>query len=160
MKTHCKQGYLLFVLAGASTLASAQAGVSIGVSQPGVYGRIDIGNFPRPPEVILPQPVVIVPQPYAAQRQPIYLYVPPGHQQNWSRYCNRYGACQQPVYFVKEQWVRDRYEHEHPGWDRGLGHDRDRHEGHKDKKRDSDHGRQGGDRDRGDGDRSDDKHGR
>ena len=23
-----------------------------------------------------------------------------------------------PVYFVREDWVRTRYAHEHPGWDR------------------------------------------
>ena len=55
----------------------------------------------------------------AARRRaaaPIYLYVPPAHQQNWRRYCGHYHACSQPVYFVRDEWVRERYEHEHPGW--------------------------------------------
>jgi hypothetical protein len=28
-------------------------------------------------------------------------------------------ARNQPVYFVRDQWVRERYEHEHPGWNNG-----------------------------------------
>jgi len=110
------------IAAGAIGSATAQTsvGVSIGVNQPGVYGRINIGNFPPPP-LVYAQPVVIVPAPIAVQRAPIYLYVPAAHQQNWSRYCSGYNACGQPVYFVQEHWVRERYEQEHPGWDRGGG---------------------------------------
>ena len=29
-------------------LASAQIGVSINIGEPGFYGRIDIGDYPRP----------------------------------------------------------------------------------------------------------------
>lgn len=47
------------------------------------------------------------------------LVVPPAHQRDYRRYCGRYGACGQPVYFVREDWVRERYGREHPGWDRG-----------------------------------------
>ena len=121
----------VFVL-GACALASAMAqtsvGVSIGINQPGVYGRIDIGNFPQP-RLVYPQPVIIAPAPVAVYQQPIYLYVPPGHQKNWAKHCARYNACGQPVYFVQEDWVRERYE-EHRGHDdddhgkhgRGKGH--------------------------------------
>jgi hypothetical protein len=112
-------------------LAQTQVGVSIGINQPGVYGRIDIGNYP-PPRVVYPQPIIIVHSPVAVQRQPIYLYVPPGHQKNWGKHCARYNACGQPVYFVQEEWVRERYEER-----RGHGHhgDRDHRKGHgKDKK--------------------------
>ena len=101
-------------------LAQTNVGVSIGINQPGVYGRINIGNYPQP-VLVAPQPVIIVPAPVAVQRQPIYLYVPPGHQKNWGKHCARYNACGQPVYFVQEQWVRERYEQEHPGW-RGEHH--------------------------------------
>ncbi len=96
-------------------LAQTSVGVSIGINQPGVYGRINIGNYPQP-VLVAPQPVIIVPAPVAVHRQPIYLYVPPGHQKNWGKHCARYNACGQPVYFVQEQWVRERYQHEHPGW--------------------------------------------
>ena len=52
--------------------------------------------------------IVIVPSPIAMHRQPIYLYVAPGHQRQWAKYCVRYQACGQPVYFVQEEWVRER----------------------------------------------------
>jgi hypothetical protein len=109
---------LLAAAAAGSAFAQPSVGVSIGINQPGVYGRINIGDIPRP-ALVLPQPVVIAPPRVVVERQPIYLYVPPAHQQDWRRYCGRYNACGQPVYFVQENWVRERYEHEHPGWDRG-----------------------------------------
>jgi hypothetical protein len=93
----------------APVFAQTSVGVSIGINQPGMYGRIDIGNV-APPPVIYPQPVVIAPSPVAMHQRPIYLYVPPGHQQNWAQHCHRYNACGQPVYFVHENWVRERYE--------------------------------------------------
>ena len=110
------------------TLAQTNVGVSIGINQPGVYGRIDIGAFPQP-RVIYPQPVVIVQTPMAVHQQPVYLYVPPGHQKNWGKHCGRYNACGQPVYFVQEDWVRERYEERHDQDDRSKGH-----KGKKDKK--------------------------
>jgi hypothetical protein len=118
----------------APTFAQTNVGVSIGITQPGVYGRIDIGNFPQP-RLIYSQPVVIVQQPIAVNRQPIYLYVPPGHQKNWGKYCGRYNACGQPVYFVQEDWVRERYEERRDHEDHDEGHDNGHGRGHgKDKK--------------------------
>jgi hypothetical protein len=124
------------VLCSAGASAQTTVGVSIGINQPGVYGRIDIGNHP-PPIVVNPQPVIIVQQPVAVVRQPIYLYVPPGHQKKWGKHCSRYNACGQPVYFVQEQWVVERYRHEHPGWQNpqyghGGHHGKGKHKGHKD----------------------------
>lgn len=91
-------------------LPAAQAtdvGVSVEISQPGVYGRIDIGRFPQP-AVILPQPVIIAPPPAVAARpQPIYVWVPPGHRKNWAKYCHRYNACGYPVYFVRHDWYNE-----------------------------------------------------
>lgn len=117
----------LAALALASLLPAAGAqtsvGVSIGVVQPGVYGRIDIGTFPAP-AVIYPQPMVVVPSPVAVVQQPIYLYVPPGHQKHWAKHCAKYGACNQPVYFVPASWVRGHY-------DQGQGH-RKKHKKHDD----------------------------
>ena len=132
--------FLLAAGAVGAAVAQPSVGVSIGINQPGVYGRINIGDVP-PPALVLPQPVIISPPRVAVQRSPIYLYVPPAHQQNWRVYCGRYNACGQPVYFVRDQWVRERYTHEHPGWDRGRrpgwdrhdgrrGHDHDRGRGH------------------------------
>jgi hypothetical protein len=139
--------FLVLVLAAAavgSAVAQPRVGVSIGINQPGVYGRINIGDVPRP-ALVLPQPVIIAQPRVVVDRAPIYLYVPAEHQQNWRRYCGRYSACGQPVYFVQDRWVRERYEHEHPGWERHRrgpdrrdwrDHDHDR--GH-DRGRDHDH---------------------
>jgi hypothetical protein len=140
-----KKLIVLALAAAALGSAQAQVGVSIGVHEPGVYGRINIGGGLPPPALVLPEPVLIAPPRVVVQREPIYLYVPPAHQQNWRRYCSRYAACGQPVYFVQDRWVRERYEEHHPGWDRGhrgdwdrrddRGHDHDRDRGH-----DHDHG--------------------
>ncbi len=126
----------------ACTMPSAQAatnvGVSVSVNQPGFYGRVDIGE--QPPVLIYPQPVIIQQSPYGARQRPIYMRVPPGHSQNWARYCAHYGACGQPVYFVRdvprargERYDRDdhdRHDHGQGGWredDRGGRGDRDEH---------------------------------
>ncbi|MGM9486064.1 hypothetical protein ACS5PM_01850 [Ideonella sp. YS5] len=83
---------------------AADVGVSISVSQPGVYGRVDIGRFPAP-ELMVAQPVWVQrPRVVVAQPQPVYLWVPPGHQKHWSKHCYRYNACGVPVYFVKDSW--------------------------------------------------------
>jgi hypothetical protein len=93
--------------------AETNVGVSIGINQPGVYGRIDIGNYPQP-QLVYPQPVIIAaPRVAVVAPPPVYLYVPPGHQKNWAKHCGRYNACGQPVYFVQETWVRERYEEQH-----------------------------------------------
>ena len=110
----------------APAFAQTSVGVSIGINQPGVYGRIDIGNFPQP-QLVYAQPVIITRPVQYVQQQPVYLYVPPGHQKNWRKHCGSYNACGQPVYFVKEQWVRERYEENHRGDrrdddDHGHGH--------------------------------------
>ena len=111
--------FLALILAiGAVSTATAQTSVSIGINQPGVYGRINIGNVP-PPALYRVEPVIIAPPRVVVERQPVYLYVPPTHEQNWGRYCGQYNACGQPVYFVRDEWVRERYESEHPGWNRG-----------------------------------------
>ena len=120
-------------LASGAAVAQSSVGVSIGINQPGVYGRIDIGNYP-PPVLVYPQPVIIAPPPVMVQRQPIYLYVPPGHQKKWGKHCARYNACGQPVYFVQEQWVRERYQQAHPQWQGGVGnHGKHGKHGKKDK---------------------------
>jgi hypothetical protein len=104
---------------------AADVAVSVQISQPGVYGRIDVGRFPQPQVVVtqpvwVNRPVVVAP----ALPSPVYMWVPPGHRQNWRKHCNRYGACGVPVYFVQDRWYGD---HVHPsrhGWrhDDGYGH--------------------------------------
>lgn len=137
MKKLASLALLAVVCSTGSVYAQTNVGVSIGINQPGVYGRIDIGNYPQP-VLVYPQPVIIAPAPVAVYRQPIYLYVPPGHQKNWGKHCARYNACGQPVYFVQEQWVKERYAHEHPGWRgrRGERHEERGHERERDDRRD------------------------
>ena len=117
------------VLCAAAALASAfsaaagaatDVGVSVQNSQPGVYGRVDIGNLP-PPVLVYPQPIVVRRPPVVVAQpvQPVYLWVPPGHQKNWKKHCARYNACGVPVYFVKDEWY---HAHVMPQRGDGKGH--------------------------------------
>ncbi len=113
------------LLALAAALPAAQAadvGVSVWISQPGVYGRIDIGRFPQP-QVVLPQPVIIT-RPVVvapAPPQPVYMWVPPGHRKDWRKHCGKYNACGVPVYFVRDEWYEGHVEK------RDKWHDKSRH---------------------------------
>lgn len=134
-------GLATAVLAALSAPAqAADVGVSIEISQPGVYGRVDIGRFPQP-QVVLAQPVIIqrAPRPL----QPVYLWVPPGHQKNWRKHCQDYRACNVPVYFVRDDWYRGhvlvddrrgpppRHDRDDDrGHDRGPGHGHGKGQGH------------------------------
>jgi hypothetical protein len=115
------------LLAGALATPPAHAtdiGVSIQISQPGVYGRIDIGQFPRP-QVVVAQPVIIERPVRVVERvEPVYLWVPPGHRKNWRKHCREYGACGVPVYFVQDGWY-DKNVRPH-----GKGKGKDREKGH------------------------------
>lgn len=98
---------LLAIVAAGPALAG-DVSASIGISQPGFYGQIDIGDRPRP-AVIYAQPVIVQPPPRTVVRQPVYLRVPPGHYKHWSQHCAAYGACGRPVYFVREDWYQTQY---------------------------------------------------
>lgn len=107
-----KRVLFLSSLLAASFAPAAHAldvGVSIAISQPGVYGRVDIG--PQPPAVLYLQPVVIA-QPVAYAR-PVYMWVPPGHAKNWGKHCHRYNACAVPVYFVRDDPYGGGHPHKH-----------------------------------------------
>lgn len=132
-------------LAGSVAMAPARAadvGVSINISPPGVHGRIDIGRFPQP-QVIVQQPVIIA-RPAARALEPVYLWVPPGHQKQWRRHCGAYNACGVPVYFVQERWYRDhvmRDERRSERWaDRRSDRRDDRRDDRHDDRRDGDRG--------------------
>ncbi len=121
MTASIRRSLTALTLAAAATLAQAgtNVGVSVSVNQPGVYGRIDIGNAP-PPAVIYTQPVIIDRR--HAQQAPVYLRVPPGHERKWAKHCRAYGACGQPVYFVRDEPRGERHDHEH-------AHGHDHHDG-------------------------------
>jgi len=125
-----------FLVFGAGWLSIAQAadvGVSIQFSQPGVFGRVDIGQFPQP-QLIVPEPVVIAPPPVGIPPpEPVYLWVPLEHRKHWDRYCREYNACGHPVYFVNHVWYRD---HVMAHRDHVEGRREERHEeGHHDRGR-------------------------
>ncbi len=136
----------LLATAAAAPWCSARAadvGVSIGISQPGVYGRIDIGRFPQP-QLVVQQPVVIG-RPVAVQQEPVYLWVPPGHRQNWRRHCGEYHACGVPVYFVQDRWYGEHVRPHAQGRDGGRADARedrreDRRDDHRDGRRDEGRG--------------------
>jgi hypothetical protein len=88
-----------------AAVQAADVGVSINISQPGVYGRVDIGRFPQP-VLVVPRPIIVTQAPVV--HEPVYLWVPPTHRQNWRRYCGRYDACGAPVYFVQDRWYQQR----------------------------------------------------
>src|SRR5437868_5515212 len=106
-------------LLAASLPALAQSNVSISVGQPGFYGRIDLGDAPRP-ALVYERPVVIQQSPVYYNAAPLYLRVPPGHRQHWGRFCGRYDACGRPVYFVTDEWYARSY----------VPHYRERYYGH------------------------------
>ena len=89
-----------------------------------------------PPQLVYARPVVIQ-QPVGVVYQPVYLRVPPGHEKNWRKHCQRYNACGRPVYFVQDTWYTNvyapQYRAEHGGdkghkgnngHDNGKGHDK------------------------------------
>ena len=114
---------------------AADVGVSVQISQPGVYGRIDLGRFPQP-AVVVAQPVWVAPPVVVAgpRPEPVYMWVPPGHRKNWRQHCRRYQACGTPVYFVQDRWYRshvapppqyhDRRDDDRGRHGRGHGHGR------------------------------------
>lgn len=125
-----KRFFLAAVLAASTMVTPAVAadvGVSISIGQPGFYGRVDIGDYPYPqPRVIYRQPRVV--ERIVIEREPIYLRVPPGHRNNWSKHCRRYNACGERVYFVRDDWYEYDYapiyrERHYDNHDRGYRHD-------------------------------------
>lgn len=139
--------FLLAVLLAASA-APAHAddvGVSVSVGEPGFYGRIDIGDYPRP-QLIYRQPRLI--ERDGVDRQPIYMHVPHRHARNWRRHCGRYNACDERVYFVRDNWYNREYV---PRYQERNHHRQDwRHDGRREDRRGNDrndHQRGGYDRD-------------
>jgi hypothetical protein len=107
------------VLVGAAPALAQDIRVTVsGEVAPGVYGRVDIGNGPRP-SLVSEQPVVIVRR--ARAPGPVYLHVPPGHAKNWAKHCKKYDACSRPVYFVKSAEYEPGYKHPGRGAEKSAG---------------------------------------
>lgn len=132
-------GIATMALAACSSSTVAQAadiGVSVSISQPGIYGRVDLGRFPQP-AIFVQRPVIV--HRGGGWREPVHMWVPPGHRQNWDRHCGRYRACGSPVYFVRDSGYAQQVRR-HPGqrdeWrrdDRGRLHEQ-RHHGRHDRR--------------------------
>jgi hypothetical protein len=136
MKSLAILSTLATLLAAALPAQATDVGVSVQISQPGVYGRIDIGRFPQP-TVVVQQPVIVARPVVVAQPEPVYMWVPPGHRKNWRKHCGRYNACGVPVYFVQQQWYQQHVMTGHDDrhgerGDRGRGHGRGHGHGHRD----------------------------
>lgn len=118
--------FALTAMATSHQASAADVGVSVSIGQPGFYGRIDIGDYPYPyPRVIYREPIIV--HRHILDHEPIYLRVPPGHAKRWSRYCDRYEACDRPVYFVEDRWYQEVYVpqyREHHGLDHDDREDR------------------------------------
>lgn len=100
--------HVIAALAVAAPAFASDVGVSVSIGQPGFYGRIDVGSLP-PPRVLYAKPIVVAPLPAGVVRAPVYLRVPRGHAKHWSKFCGRYNACGEPVYFVQDSWYNDVY---------------------------------------------------
>ena len=99
-------GALIGLIGYGATAFATDVGVSISIGQPGFYGQIDIGGYPRP-RVYYSEPVYI--DRGARYQEPVYLRVRPGHSRNWKKHCREYGACGQRVYFVNDVWYNTVY---------------------------------------------------
>ena len=102
--------FLIAAALAAATITTpalaADVGMSLSIGQPGFYGQIDIGDYPRP-EVIYSRPMMV--ERVDIDRPPIYLRVPPGHAKNWRKHCGQYNACGERVMFVKDNWYQREY---------------------------------------------------
>jgi hypothetical protein len=93
-----------------------------GSLRPGVYGRIAVRGSAAPPPVIYPQPVLANSTIDRVQREPVYLYVPPGQVRKWKQNCAKWSACDEPVLFVRmeqspSRWGAWRQRRDQLAWD-------------------------------------------
>ena len=108
--------------AAAETLADYRNVTAGGSLRPGVYGRIELRGNAAPPPVIYAQPVLANETIERVQRQPVYLYVPPGQVRKWKQNCAKWKACDQPVLFVRmdqspSRWGEWRQHRDQLAWD-------------------------------------------
>lgn len=119
--------------AGAAALALASsamaADVAVSIGEPGFYGRLDVGGYPRP-EVINTTPVIIENARHAPV-EPVYLRVPVDYQRHWADHCRQYSACGEKVYFVQDHWYANQYATHYRELHRDEHRD-ERHEDHHD----------------------------
>jgi len=71
---------IIAILFAAAYSYAEDGGVSIRVGTSGFYGRVDIGDAPRP--VVIYREPIIIHRHRPIVQEPIYLHVPPGHAKN------------------------------------------------------------------------------
>jgi hypothetical protein len=120
--------FLVVALLLSTPAFAGDVSVSIGINEPGFYGQISIGDYPRP-SLVYAQPVIIERAPAYYDAEPIYLHVPPGHEKHWRQHCAEYHACGRRVYFVQDHWYRNESV-------RRQEHREDRREDRRDERRD------------------------
>lgn len=104
MKTNHASSLALAVLAA---ILFASPALAQGVSgAPDFYGRVEVVGTLRP--AVVNRKPILVERAWAAG-EPIYLRVRPGHAEQWTRHCLEYFACDDPVYFVRDDWYSDVY---------------------------------------------------
>ena len=123
--------FLILAFFACVPVLAADVGVTVTIGEPGFYGQIDIGTYPRP-RLLYPSPVIIRAVPVGVVREPRYLRVPPGHEMHWERHCAEYDACGVPVYFVEDGWYKTVYV---PEYRKKHGHHEDHGKGHGKEKR-------------------------
>ncbi len=94
------------VLTAASVLTGCVVPVArpVGYGGPPIYGGAGVGAYG--PGIVYNQPIVVAPPRYSPLGPPVYLHVPPEHHRDWRQHCDRYSACDRPVYFVREPGPR------------------------------------------------------
>lgn len=82
------------------------------LGDPNYYGRVTTpwwgGNRNWPQDALLYRWPVIAGRRNAGLA-PLYLRVPENQARRWDRYCRRYDACDNPVYFLRDNWYRSVY---------------------------------------------------
>ena len=81
--------------------------LNVNVGAPGYFGPIPMVSG-MVPQLWNVQPVIAV-GPVVVAAEPIYLRVPNFQRKSWRKYCGRYGACERPVFFVKNSWYEQEY---------------------------------------------------
>ncbi len=120
----------------AAPASAANVAVSISAGEPGFYGQINIGDYPKP-NLIYAQPVIVEQVASPVPIEPIYLHVPPGYEKHWKRHCHKYHACGRPVFFVQDRWYNDVYVvHHRERMERGIERRVDRRVDRRIKRRD------------------------
>jgi len=93
-------GALVLAATGAAVAREAPFNASAGGPlRPGIYGRVEVHG--APPPLISPDPVVARRSIGPIKGEPLYFYLPAGQVRKWAQYCQRYAACERPVYFVR-----------------------------------------------------------